>query len=571
MKRPGRMLLIGAWASAMFSAEPALPVDHRPTPYNADRIERMLKPAILPIYLGNVYEGTGFVVAAESGYILTAAHVVEDRGDSKAPISVALRADNEPRIRLTASIVGSLASNDGPDLALIQVTPTDALKKLRSIGVSFAPLARSEQFFAVGYPADESDTPIWRIDQVNCSGDYGRLISVTQPVEGGNSGSPLLDARGCARGVCVQLRGAGRMTASYVRIEEARPLLDKLPLSGEMSEIDRRIRNREISGSDLDELLMGDPPHPSNSELYAWGRAITAHAHDYRAFGDLFYYTIFPALDERGLPQIVWEIAGALGPLNRPVTKGIGYGFSWAREQMAKAELSRARGQMAEAEFAAGRVLQALQYAKEALTLAQEGKDHQGELSSRILLGRIQLVAGNVGNARAQVDYVLKWQDLSDAMNARVFALSGAVADKAGDFKQAGESYDKAARFFVAASDYWQAAAIRSAIANMDLRAGKLDEAESGLHQAAEFYRKVSYIPGESETLYQLAQIQTATGSRERLVQTLKSYLSVEPKGAHATEVESVLASLSSDSLNPDNAFDRMKGSPPGISTDSLK
>jgi len=543
MSRPWRRILVSVCAAGVSAvAAPPAAISYRGSPVDIDRIAYVFQSSIVPIYVGTIFKGTGFVVAAESGYILTAAHVVDTPVAQEQGISVAFNEETPPAKRLKASLIQSLGADI--DLALIRVTPEDALAGVRSIGVSFQAPTFGDKLFTAGYaPLDRH--LIWRIDKASRStGDAAKLLVTTEVWEG-NSGSPLFNDHGCVCGVCVTEITGGRVAAGYMPILDAADLLDRLPLRGKMAEIDQKLRAEKLQPHELDKVLIGELDNPSNSDLYAWGNAIVAHIKDYAKFASQFDGEIYPALDDRGLAYVTRKIARAEWH-RAPLTKGFGEGkpVTYGNEM----ELSRASRQIAESEFALGRLGQALEDAREAARWA--GSHGEEKSQSLLLLGRIELAAGNIAGAREEVNLLLKQPVLPDAIKADGWALAGAVMDQAGESEAASKFYRDAAQLFGAGSAYHRAGQMWSAAANVNVRAGRVAEAETGLHQAVESFQKAGDVPGQNEALYCLAQVQSLMENKEALAQTLTDYLQVDPQGIHSTEVAGALKRLREHTLS---------------------
>jgi len=398
----------------------------------------------------------------------------------------------------------------GPDLALLKISEPQALANVASIGVSFWLPRLSTDLIAVGYPNKQGD-PVWRIDRAKLSGRTGDSLVVTQPVGLGNSGSPLFDAYGCVRGICVQDQGPGLMTAIYIWIDRARPLLDKLPLSADMASLDAKVRRRAISPAALDSILVGEPPNPSNSDLYAWGMNIIQHRQSYQVVADLLRYPIMPAFEERGLGCLVID----LSPFAADATA-------------AKAGL-----QVADAELAAGRISDARHHAAGALALASKTGDTENGFRAQLLIGRADLAAGDIGGARRRTAQILTFQTLPLSLRAEANALSAATAERAGDLAGAGRSYALAAADMTRLSNYLAAGDALSSVGRIHVLQGDTAKAALAFRDSATSFEKAHYTPGQGDALLDLAKIDSFLGKSTEAVQVLTEYNKLAP----ATEV----------------------------------
>jgi putative serine protease PepD len=139
--------------------------------------------------------GSGFVID-NSGHILTNAHVITGGGD------VAVVTRRGPPA-LQATVVGVDVAND---LAVLRVDPTANLRPL-TLGRSSA-VAVGDPVLAVGSPLGLSGTVtagiVSALDREVRIGRTGRTLKALQtdaPINRGNSGGPLVNARGEAIGV----------------------------------------------------------------------------------------------------------------------------------------------------------------------------------------------------------------------------------------------------------------------------------------------------------------------------------------------------------------------------------
>ena len=189
-----------------------------------------------------VGQGSGFVIAA-NGTILTSAHVVTTAGQGSGAVTrartvYAAFADGD---RVPARIVGYDLYDD---VAVVRVDPSaHALDPL--------PLGRSsrvvvgEPVAAIGSPFGNADSlsvgvvsAIRRsIPSLTTRYDLIDAIQTDAPINHGNSGGPLLDARGRVIGINAQIRSSG--TASgfegvgfAVPIDSARRSLEQLLATG---------------------------------------------------------------------------------------------------------------------------------------------------------------------------------------------------------------------------------------------------------------------------------------------------------------------------------------------------
>jgi S1-C subfamily serine protease len=184
-------------------------------------------------------------VVDRQGTILTNAHVVTDVAKaSGAAVNGAevLYVEFKDRDRVPARIVGwDLFS----DVAVIRVNP-------REHGLEPVPLGRSATVVvgapvaAIGSPFDEqSSLSVGVVSAVNRTIDsltsgysISDAIQTDAPINHGNSGGPLFDARGRVIGINAQIRstsGAGEGVGFAIPIDTVRRALEQLVRTGRVS------------------------------------------------------------------------------------------------------------------------------------------------------------------------------------------------------------------------------------------------------------------------------------------------------------------------------------------------
>ncbi len=216
--------------------------------FNPAAIYARRSPGVVTIYadLGvrGQAQGSGFVVD-EKGTILTNAHVVTDVAEAAGgAVSGAetLYVEFKDGDRVPARIVGwDLFS----DVAAIRVDP--ALH-----AVSPVPLGSSSAIIvgtpvaAIGSPFNEQSSlsvgvvsaTNRTIDSLTSGYSISDAIQTDAPINHGNSGGPLFDARGRVIGINAQIRsasGAGEGVGFAIPIDTVRRALDQLVRTGRVS------------------------------------------------------------------------------------------------------------------------------------------------------------------------------------------------------------------------------------------------------------------------------------------------------------------------------------------------
>ncbi|VWD46794.1 2-alkenal reductase [Burkholderia contaminans] len=138
--------------------------------------------------------GTGFLIN-DSGYVLTASHVVPDDADLKNLVVSGVLGPNTATQSQTYQLK-LVKRSDTFDVALLRMIPPPH-------GVAFLPLRSTnatpgEQLFVLGYPLGLPDTHFvdGRVSSVDASD-----ITTNALVNKGNSGGPVVDGNGCVVGV----------------------------------------------------------------------------------------------------------------------------------------------------------------------------------------------------------------------------------------------------------------------------------------------------------------------------------------------------------------------------------
>ena len=171
-----------------------------------------------PQQRGGVATGTGFVLDRE-GFVLTNAHVVENARRVRARI--------DENTLVSAEVVGSDPSTD---LALLRVNPREADLQPLPLGVS-RDVEVGDPVLALGNPFGLEDTVTSGIvsalqRQIRAPDGFtiDGVIQTDAAVNPGNSGGPLMDARGRVIGINSQIATAGPQSRGSVGIAFAVPI-----------------------------------------------------------------------------------------------------------------------------------------------------------------------------------------------------------------------------------------------------------------------------------------------------------------------------------------------------------
>jgi S1-C subfamily serine protease len=215
-------------------------------------IYRERSPGVVTIYSlfaghregtpGTQAQGSGFVVSSD-GYILTNSHVITDAGGSVAPADVQ-QADEvyvefTDGDRVRATIVGFDVFDD---VGLLKVDPADHTLQPVPLGDS-SDVVVGEPVAAIGSPfGQESSLAVGvvsatqrAVSALTSSYTVVDAIQIDAPINRGNSGGPLFDARGEVIGINAQIRsesGNAEGVGFAIPINAARRSMEQLIADG---------------------------------------------------------------------------------------------------------------------------------------------------------------------------------------------------------------------------------------------------------------------------------------------------------------------------------------------------
>jgi 2-alkenal reductase len=194
--------------------------------------------------LGDAAQGSGFVVSSD-GYILTNSHVITTAGEAPAgetpEAASSVFVEFRDGDRVPARVVGWDIYDD---VGLLKVNPRDH-------GLAPVPLGDSSRV-VVGEPVAAIGSPFGNqsslavgvvsatersIDSLTSSYDLVDAIQTDAPINRGNSGGPMFDARGRVIGINAQIRsesGNAEGVGFAVPINSAKRSMEQLIDTGEV-------------------------------------------------------------------------------------------------------------------------------------------------------------------------------------------------------------------------------------------------------------------------------------------------------------------------------------------------
>ena len=227
---------------------------HLSADFDPAAIYRRRSPGVITIY--SIFEqspssgdddehaaqGSGFVVSPQ-GYVLTSAHVITNAGEGEITrgarqVYVAFRDDD----RVEAEIVG-YDLND--DVGVLKLDPDDHALTPVPLGDS-SKVVVGEPVAAIGSPFGNTDSLAVGVVSSNrrsipsLTSRYNVVdaIQTDAPITHGNSGGPLLDARGRAIGINAQIRsesGDSEGVGFAIPINAARRSMTQLIEDGQVA------------------------------------------------------------------------------------------------------------------------------------------------------------------------------------------------------------------------------------------------------------------------------------------------------------------------------------------------
>ena len=325
------------------------PVAERPTArplpgneFDAARLYRERAAGVVTVYAlfgdharsGGLSQGSGFVVSS-SGYVLTNAHVVTNAGEAEdgdidGARTVYVQFTDGERVR--AKLIGWDAFFD---VALLRVDPADHPLSPVPLGDSSAVVV-GEPVAAIGSPFGEQGS--LGVGVVAATGrsiaaltsEYSIVdaIQTDAPINRGNSGGPLFDARGQVIGINAQIRstsGTAEGVGFAIPINAAKRSMRQLIATGRVAyayvgvrtddltpRLARRLGYRARRGA----LIVEVTPGPArNAGLRGGTRTVEVGGREVDAGGD-----VIVAIDGRPVrdgSDLVREVTGRLAPGQR--------------------------------------------------------------------------------------------------------------------------------------------------------------------------------------------------------------------------------------------------------------
>ena len=196
--------------------------------------------------------GTGFIIDAAEGLILTNYHVVA-QADS---VKVLLPEDENEADSIRATVVGG--DSEG-DVALIKIDPKETKHKLTAIPLgSSADMKVGEWVIAIGNPFGLGSTVTKGIvsakGRVFPMSQFTNYIQTDAPINPGNSGGPLINVAGEVIGINTFINAAAQGIGFAIQIDYIKEILPDLRRSGSVTRGYIGIQISEITSEFADSL-----------------------------------------------------------------------------------------------------------------------------------------------------------------------------------------------------------------------------------------------------------------------------------------------------------------------------
>jgi len=494
-----------------------------PGPISPGDIYGEFKNAVVRLQVqGGTDSGTGYLIDASRGYIVTAFHVVK-AAQPDTPIEVRIPKSLYGNQTFIANLVKSLgriqpdSSVGPPDIALLKLQNPSALSGVRPVDISLSYPGRNTPLYSLGFPLldpnlgnDDLSTQVAQL--MMTPNDRG--IEVSQPTFGGNSGGPLVDGRGNSVGTCRNVIGTTKIVGEYASTADGEALLDLIPMSDRVIAIDEHLRSGTITEDALSDILTKSSSTPTNMELYAWGRHIKNNVDQYTSPAPR---ALIPCLMKAFSERELDELATSLSVFADQHTLAV------ANIHIAESELNR------------GRPISAEEHINSAKNLFVASNDLNGSIKASFLSAQAKLAEGSAPEAAAVS--AAAWRHikiLGTTDKAFAFTTAAAIDLSNGHAKSAVGKYEMASKLLIQNGDLNHSA-------SASLTAGMPKEALSNLDGAVSLYRQALDTPEAAELVYKKAIVQNASGDVERMKETLRDYLALEPEGEHAPEANEIL------------------------------
>jgi S1-C subfamily serine protease len=235
-------------------------------------------PAIVHLTVGqgeSAEYGTGFVIDASRGYVITAGHVT--KSVTSAEVRIIGVTDERPDLLMELALVKTLYPKIDAALLQIKLPPNH----LRSLDIAFRPSRLGSPLYTAGYRRGEKVRRLQEVEQI--APISPERLEIRQTTYPGDSGSPLLDERGQVVAVCVErptnavtALGGPSDVAYYLPAVYLAALLDSIVLRPEVLKLHERLLGGQLGALELNATLAPSTSTVTNTDLYSWLRELSS-------------------------------------------------------------------------------------------------------------------------------------------------------------------------------------------------------------------------------------------------------------------------------------------------------
>lgn len=261
--------------------------------------------------------GTGFFIDLDSGYLITASHVVKVKDpDNPSKIMVTSEAfSGSIEFELVRDLQKS--PNKKRDIALLKPKDKDDLGKISQfstqIDLSHQFPKKGENLYSIGYPAESIEPVIKELQYQKRARQFGvKVFEALGGLAGGDSGGPVINEYGFAIGIVVSIESMLR--GFFLPIHEIEPLLEDMKPTKNLILLEKDLLEKNISEEDLVRYLsFNNNPNSniSNLQLMIWANRIEKNKSIFSPKRRFFRCPIFDAylyrrIDESG--KKFWDL-----------------------------------------------------------------------------------------------------------------------------------------------------------------------------------------------------------------------------------------------------------------------
>ena len=464
--------------------------------------------------------GTGYLISATQGYVLTAQHVVKQPKEGGI-----IQATSPWRsgVVFDAQVIGDLMGESSPvDVALLKIVDPSKLAGIRAVDISLKLPGRGDQLQTMGYPrfGDVPNNTVQATQLANpafspSNGDIQTSDAIAKP---GASGSPLINGFGAAVGTATEALGIQEVDAWFIPMASVTPLLDKIKPSDEAIKIESMMKSHSIDQSELKGMLE-NTNEVSNLDLYELVRLVKADKETSESSRELMRCPISYALDSRGMFDLVIDMQYADAPVKADANLHI-----------------------AERDMALGNPVLAITHSQQAIAGYKSLGESKNIVKGQLILAKAQYQSDTLPQAKETLAAVLaNLKALPESDRGDAYLLAAEIDTKRGDLKSAKARLQQASDRFAEQGEFNQAALAKRLTASIDLRQGSTRAAEASTNDAIHFYKVSGNVRGQADLLYEKAKVQAASGDEKGLKSTAEEYIKLSPGSTKAVEMKNVL------------------------------